>query len=183
MRFTRQICFGALGGAWRDPCTTTSLMQPAVRVKFERMARDPSVEASVHRWIARLESANVPLCSADITIEKTDGERTAVHLKLDPAGGPSSTIITSHDEIYVAVADAFRSARRQLLARPEACDRCQPGMKHDEHARPHKDQPQQRPEGLREAPRRVRHETIACRVKESPLMRLLAAARAMLAIL
>jgi hypothetical protein len=158
-------------------------MRPYVRVKFERMARDPSVEASVYRWIARLESTNVPIRGADVAIEKTDGRRTAVHLKLAIADGPSSTIVTSHDEIYVAVADVFRSARRRLLAHTKASDRGQLGMKHVGHARTNQDQPQPRPQEPRGAPRRVRHETIACCVKESPLMRLLAAARSMLAIL
>jgi hypothetical protein len=92
-------------------------MQPCIRVKFERMPSDPSVESSVHRWVARLDSPDAPVRAACVTIEQAGRRHTAVTLKLLLADGFSATAATSHGDIYVAVADAFRAARRQLLAR------------------------------------------------------------------
>lgn len=94
-------------------------MQPYVLVKFERMTRDLSVEASVHRWVVRLESAGTPIRSASIVIEQAR-RCTAVRLRLELVDGSASTLATSHGDIYVAVADTFRAARRQLLARTAA---------------------------------------------------------------
>lgn len=92
-------------------------MQPFIDVKFERMTRDPSLEASAHRWLARLEAANVPIHGAAVTIEPASRRLTAVRLTLDLVDGPPCTAVSSHGEIYVAVAEAFRAAWRQLLAR------------------------------------------------------------------
>ena len=92
-------------------------MQPCIRVKFERMLSDPSVESSVHRWVARLESLDAPIRAAFVTIEQAGRRHTAVSLKLELADGSRTTAATSHGDIYVAVAVAFRAARRQLLAR------------------------------------------------------------------
>jgi hypothetical protein len=92
-------------------------MQPSIRVKFERMPSDPSVESSIHRWIARLDSPDATIRAAFISIEPTGRRNTAVSLKLLIADGFSATAATSHADIYVAVADAFRAARRQLLER------------------------------------------------------------------
>jgi len=95
-------------------------MQPYIQVKFERMARDPSVEAAVDRWVTRLESLSAPIRDAFIGIEQTGRRGTAVSLKLELADGSTSKATTSREDIYVAVADAFRAIRRQLLERGAA---------------------------------------------------------------
>jgi hypothetical protein len=41
-------------------------MYPYFNMRFERMARDSSIEASVHRWVARLESPTVSVQRAPI---------------------------------------------------------------------------------------------------------------------
>lgn len=81
------------------------------------MFRDASVEASVHRWVARLESPTVSVQRASITIEQVGRSRTKVCLKLDLVDGVASIATTAHEDIYVAVADAFRAVRRELLER------------------------------------------------------------------
>jgi hypothetical protein len=43
-----------------------------------------------------------------------------VRLRLELASGDEIAAAAARDEIYVAVGDAFRAARRQLLARADA---------------------------------------------------------------
>ena len=92
-------------------------MHPYIHVRFERMVRDSSVEASVHRWVARLESPTVSVQHVVITIEQVGRSRTKVGLKLDLVDGTASIATTAHADIYVGVADAFRAVRRELLGR------------------------------------------------------------------
>ena len=90
-------------------------MCPHVDVKFARMPHDPSVEASVQRWVDRLGWTNVEIESASVSIERTGWRRTSACLTLVLAGGEALTTAISRSDIYVAVADAFREARKQLL--------------------------------------------------------------------
>jgi hypothetical protein len=92
-------------------------MCPHVDVKFARMPHDPSVEASVQRWVDRLGWANVTVRSAYVTIARSGWRRTSVYLTLVLLGGRVLTMQISHTDVYVAVADAFRAARKQMLAR------------------------------------------------------------------
>jgi hypothetical protein len=92
----------------------SAFMQPYIEVKFERMAGDASVEASAHRWVGRLGAAGIAMRGVFLTLEP--GRRASmVCLKLELVGGAALTVLTSRDNSYVAVADAFRAARRQLL--------------------------------------------------------------------
>ena len=92
-------------------------MLPYIDVSFARVAHDPSVEASIHRWVARLESPTVSVQRAVVTIEQVGRRRLSVGLKLEIHDGATSIATTAHEDIYVAVADAFRAVRRELLAR------------------------------------------------------------------
>lgn len=88
-----------------------------IEVKFERLPHDPSVEASVQRWVERLEWTNTEIERAAISIERTAWRRMSVCLTLVLGGGRALTTAISHVDIYVAVADVFREARKQLLGR------------------------------------------------------------------
>lgn len=90
------------------------LMCPDIDVKFVRLPRDPSVEASVQRWVDRI-GWNIEVDRAVVSIERTGWRRLSVSLALFPATGRVVTTATSHTDIYVAVADVFREARKQLL--------------------------------------------------------------------
>ncbi len=90
-------------------------MCPDIDVKFVRMPRDPSVEASVQRWVDRIGWANVEVERADITIERSGWRRTSVCLTIVLAGYRALTAATSHVDVYVAVADVFREVRKQAL--------------------------------------------------------------------
>lgn len=91
-------------------------MQPYIEVAFTAMARDASVEAAAHRWVARLEAAGLSIRGVFLEIH-AQRRGKAVCLKLELSGGSAATASTARDDIYVAVGDAFRAARRQLLER------------------------------------------------------------------
>lgn len=91
-------------------------MQQYIRVDLEGMAPDPSVEAAALRWVARLEESGLPIGGAIVEIEHVGRRGTVVSVRVDITGGSTMTASAARDEIYVAVADAFRAVRRQLLA-------------------------------------------------------------------
>jgi ribosome-associated translation inhibitor RaiA len=94
-----------------------ALMSPHIDVKFARMPHDPSVEASVQRWVDRLGWANVEILRASVSIERSGWRRTSACLTLVLVGGRALTAATLQADVYVAVAEVFRAVRRQLLAR------------------------------------------------------------------
>lgn len=100
-------------------------MSIPVEIVFRGMAPSKSVEGAVQRWIDRLEHAYARIVRCHVVIEVphrhhrqgacfhvgveiTAPERTVV-VSRDPARDPA------HEDVYVAIADAFRAARRQLL--------------------------------------------------------------------
>jgi ribosome-associated translation inhibitor RaiA len=93
-------------------------MCPQVDVKFARMPHDPSVEASVQRWVDRIGWANVEIMRASVSIERTGWRRISVCLTVVFGGGKALSTAISHTDIYVAVADVFREVRKQILSRP-----------------------------------------------------------------
>src|SRR5258707_6387915 len=114
---TRRYCAGvsARDGAmpaWR------SAMTPYIRVSFQRIDRNPSIESAIHRWVARFEAMRFDVRRAVATVESAGRNRTTVHLAMVLAGGTSRTVTITHTDPYVAVSDAFRSVRQQLLAEP-----------------------------------------------------------------
>jgi hypothetical protein len=96
------------------------LMQAYIEVRFPGGQRDPALEAAVHRWVTRLESiVRDDVLHVDVTIG-LGRRRTAVTLKLCDSLNGIGAAATSHADPYVAVSDAFRAARQQLLERDAA---------------------------------------------------------------
>jgi ribosome-associated translation inhibitor RaiA len=91
-------------------------MTSFVGVKFQRVDRNPSIESAIHRWVARFEAMRFEVRRAVATVEPAGRHRTTVHLAMVLASGASRTVTTTHTDPYVAVSDAFRSVRQQLLA-------------------------------------------------------------------
>jgi ribosome-associated translation inhibitor RaiA len=91
-------------------------MQPYIQVSFPGSQRDPALEAAVHRWVARLESEMEDALRLEVMIDRSGRRRTSVDLTLCASDGPR-TAATSHKDAYVAVSDAFRALRMQLLGR------------------------------------------------------------------
>lgn len=108
-----------LSRARRDDMTTAP-----VDITFRAMAPSPAVEAWVRAWAGRLEHScgDIERCAVVIELphrHRRHGKTFQVHLNVTV---PDRTFaITrdpghdhSHENVYVAVADAFRAARRTL---------------------------------------------------------------------
>jgi hypothetical protein len=97
-------------------------MTPYVDVSFHGLPRDVSIEAAIHRWVARLEAMRIEIQRAQITVEVSGRRRTSVTLILRLMDGNSRTTASVHADAYVGVADAFRAAKQLLqpVAPPRA---------------------------------------------------------------
>ena len=90
-------------------------MQPYITVWFRGLANDLSIEAAVHRWVARLEATTLDIWKAEVAIERVGKQRVVVSVMLDLADG-RQVATAAHDDVYVAVAEACRTVRKQWLA-------------------------------------------------------------------
>jgi len=100
-------------------------MQIPLEVTFRGMAPSPSVELAIGHWLSRLEHvcARIQRCSVRIELphrRQRHGAQFQVHLALTVPGREISVAHdpgrgTSHEDVYLALADAFLAARRQLL--------------------------------------------------------------------
>ena len=86
-------------------------------ITFHGIDPSPSAEAAIERWVVRLEHVHDRILHVHATVGVPHGRRRdfAVHLKLDIAGTEIVTRLATHADVYVAIADVFRAARRQLL--------------------------------------------------------------------
>lgn len=95
-----------------------------VEVTFRDVPRSPAVEASVQRWSKRLAHVYERVERCSVVIERPHrhhrtGQLYDVRIEL---AVPNRIIAVTHDpgidgaheDVHVAVADAFRAARRQL---------------------------------------------------------------------
>jgi ribosome-associated translation inhibitor RaiA len=100
-------------------------MQPfPVDIRFRGMTPSPAVEAAVHRWVERLARAFDRIIHCEVVIEephRSQRHGQGFHVRVEVAV-PDCTIAVSrdpgldpaHENVYVALNDAFRAARRQL---------------------------------------------------------------------
>lgn len=95
-------------------------MQKPLEITFRGMSTSPSVEISIQRWVARLERSYPRLQHCTVVVEiphqhGQQGNRFQIGIELTV---PGRTIAVSRElgdeDVYVAIADAFRAARRQL---------------------------------------------------------------------
>jgi ribosome-associated translation inhibitor RaiA len=95
-------------------------MDIPTEITFHELPPSDAVELSIQRWVARIEPLHPRIRSCHVFVERAhrrhrNGDDYQVHVHLDiPGAGIAATRI-HHQDIYVAVADAFRSVRRQLL--------------------------------------------------------------------
>jgi len=102
-------------------------MQLPIDITFRGMTPSASVEGAIRRWTDRIERTygRVQRCSVVVEqphLHRTHGNRFRVRVELVAPGGAievshDSAIDSDHENVYVAVADAFRAARRQLQDR------------------------------------------------------------------
>lgn len=91
-----------------------------IMTTFRDMDPSPALQAAAERWCARLEQVFDRIVSCHIAVEQPHRHQHRrapfeVHVVLQV---PGSQIAVSHqasEDAYVALADAFRAARRRLL--------------------------------------------------------------------
>ena len=99
-------------------------MQQPVRITFKEMEPSDAVETWVETHAAKLEKFYSPIIHCNVVIEAPDrhsqhGGLYGVHIDITIPGhevvvshqGPKDQ---AHEDVYVALRDAFRAARRQL---------------------------------------------------------------------
>ena len=88
-------------------------------ITFHGLDPSTSAEAAIERWVARLEHVHDRIIHvhATVGVPHRHGRKREfeVHVKLDISGAEIVTRLAKHEDVYVAIADAFRAARRQLL--------------------------------------------------------------------
>ncbi len=102
-------------------------MQKPLEIRFQQMDPSPAVEARIREKVEALERVAPRMTSCRVVVEKEDRHQTKGNLfrvRLD-IGMPGKEIAVSragpkdhaHEDIYVAVRDAFAAAQRQLRER------------------------------------------------------------------
>lgn len=88
-------------------------------ITFRGMSRSPALEATIHEWVGKLEHISpVDRCSVVIEMphkHQRQGRTFRVRLDVVVPGKSISVNRPESDNAYLALADAFRTARRQLV--------------------------------------------------------------------
>jgi ribosome-associated translation inhibitor RaiA len=87
---------------------------------FRDMPSSPSLQAAAERWLTRLEQVCDRIVGCHVSIEKPHHHRLhgtpfQVNIVLVVPGAHIAVTNQLNEDAYVALADAFRAARRQLL--------------------------------------------------------------------
>jgi ribosome-associated translation inhibitor RaiA len=88
------------------------------------MPRSPAVEVQIQRWVDRLEKSFDRLVRCEAWVEQPhrhNRKGNMFHVRVE-LSVPGETLVVSrdagvdhaHENVYVALSDAFRAARRQL---------------------------------------------------------------------
>lgn len=91
-----------------------------ITTTFRDMPPSPSLQAAAERWVARLEGVFDRIVACHVAIEKPHrhhlhGSPFQVNIVLTIPGANIAVSNQVNEDAYVALADAFRAARRQLL--------------------------------------------------------------------
>ena len=94
-------------------------MKSPVEITFRGMSPSPTVETAIARWLDRLDNVHDRIQHGHVWIEKPHrhqqrGSQFEVRAVI-AIPGHEVVVSQHHDDVYLAVADAFMSARRQLL--------------------------------------------------------------------
>ncbi len=97
-------------------------MKIPTEITFHGIEHSPAVETAVQRWVSRLEHMYDRITKCGVTISQPHkrhrhGSEFNVSVVLEVPGAEIAATHMRHEDIYVAVADAFRAARRQLADR------------------------------------------------------------------
>jgi ribosome-associated translation inhibitor RaiA len=104
-----------------DGAVTMSL---PLTITFRNLRSSPTVEAFIRRWASKLETAFDRIERCTVVIERPhlrhhQGQRYGVRVTLAVPGADINVsrdhaLDGAHEDLYVAIRDAFRAARRQL---------------------------------------------------------------------
>jgi ribosomal subunit interface protein len=91
---------------------------------FRDMDPSPALQAAAERWVARLEQVCDRMVSCHISIEQPhrhqhQGSAFEIHVIVGVPGAQIAASNHASIDAYVALGDAFRAARRQLLEHAE----------------------------------------------------------------
>jgi ribosome-associated translation inhibitor RaiA len=91
-----------------------------ISTTFRDMPPSASLQAAAERWISRLEAVHDRIVGCHVTIERphrhhAHGSPFQIHIAIAVPGANLAVSHQTSKDAYVAVADAFRAARRQLL--------------------------------------------------------------------
>jgi ribosomal subunit interface protein len=95
-------------------------MRLALQVTFRDMPRSDAVEAEIRRRAEKLDEFCDRIMSCRVTVEtpgghKHQGKLHSVHVDLKVPGEEiASTRRHEHEDVYVAIRDAFDAVRRRL---------------------------------------------------------------------
>jgi ribosome-associated translation inhibitor RaiA len=99
-------------------------MQTPLEITFHGMTSSMWVEAFIETWVARLERTCGRIQRCAVVVDKPHHHRrhgNHFHIRLDITVPGKQVVISrdperdpGHEDVYVAITDAFRSARRQL---------------------------------------------------------------------
>lgn len=95
-------------------------MEIPTEITFHELPVSEAVEAAIQRWVARLQHISDRISRCRVFVMQPhrrhrSGKDFEVHVHLAVPGDELAASRTHHEDVYVAVADAFRAVRRQLL--------------------------------------------------------------------
>jgi ribosome-associated translation inhibitor RaiA len=95
-------------------------MEIPTEITFHELPHSDGVEAAIQRWVARVEPLHSRIRGCRVFVmqphrRQRNGRDFEIHVRLDIPGAEIAASRNHHEDIYVAIADAFRAVRRQLL--------------------------------------------------------------------
>lgn len=95
-------------------------MQLPTEVSFHGIDHSDSAEAAVLRWVARIEHLHERMTRCEVVIDQPhrrhrQGNEFEVRVVIEAPGIELAVSHALREDIYIAIADAFRAARRQLI--------------------------------------------------------------------
>lgn len=96
-------------------------MQVPLQVTFRHFARSETVEAAIRERAAKLESAHPDMLSCRVVVEEErlhqrQGRLFGVRIDVHTAGHEFAVTRESHEDVFVAVRDAFEAMRKAIEA-------------------------------------------------------------------
>ncbi len=101
----------------------------ACQVAFRGMPASEPARVEVHAWLERLGDLTAPMTAGQVLIDAVDGGHKELHYRVRmDLSMPTGVVVVDydhpsnrpHEDVYVAIRNAFRAARRQLDAHREA---------------------------------------------------------------